>query len=85
MDACMIRQVGDYLLTAHAASLGATFFPEILVSRQGGLTLRRHQLQTPGYATYALAAAHAESELGLYRVLSNGVLVSCHSRQPAAE
>ncbi|WP_263115152.1 hypothetical protein [Xanthomonas oryzae] len=56
-----------------------------MVSRQGGLTLRRHQLQAPGYATYALAAAHAESEQGLYRVLSNGVLVSCPSRQPAAE
>ncbi|WP_075246706.1 hypothetical protein, partial [Xanthomonas oryzae] len=64
---------------------GCFLHAEILVSRQGGLTLRRHQLQTPGYATYALAAAHAESELGLYRVLSNGVLVSCHSRQPAAE
>ncbi|KFA30031.1 hypothetical protein KWG72_22795 [Xanthomonas vasicola pv. vasculorum] len=84
MDACMIRQVGDYILTAHATTAGAKFFPEILVSKSGGLTLRRHQVLGSGYDTYAQAVAYAESELGLYRVLSNGSLLLCHSGDAAA-
>ncbi|MCC4600169.1 hypothetical protein [Xanthomonas melonis] len=79
----MIRQVGDYVLTAHATTAGVMFLPEILVSKSGGLTLRRHQLSASGYSTYAQAVAHAQSELGLYRVLSNGSLLMCHVRQAA--
>ncbi len=37
-----------------------------------------------GYGTYAQAVAYAESELGLYRVLSNGSLLLCHSGNAAA-
>ncbi|QDS10753.1 hypothetical protein FPL03_05910 [Xanthomonas citri pv. glycines] len=84
MDACMIRQIGDYIMTAHATASGAMFFPEILVSKSGGLTLHRHQLPSSGYGTYAQAVAYAEGELGLYRVLSNGSLLVCHSRDAAA-
>ncbi|QEX79479.1 hypothetical protein F6Y24_03675 [Xanthomonas arboricola pv. pruni] len=84
MDACMIRQVGDYILTAHATTSGAMFFPEILISKSGGITLSRHQMPGSGYGTYAQAVAYAESELGLYRVLSNGSLLLCHSGNAAA-
>ncbi|OOW91526.1 hypothetical protein Xvtf_06125 [Xanthomonas campestris pv. vitistrifoliae] len=84
MDACMIRQVGDYILTAHATTSGEMFFPEILISRSGGITLSRHQMPGLGYDTYAQAVAYAESELGLYRVLSNGSLLLCHSGNAAA-
>lgn len=84
MDACMIRQVGDYILTAHATTSGAMFFPEILISKSGGITLRRHQMPGSGYDTYAQVVAYAESELGLYRVLSNGSLLLCHSGEVAA-
>ncbi|MBO9855170.1 hypothetical protein J7396_00365 [Xanthomonas sp. A1809] len=84
MEACMIRAVGDYLLTAHATTAGAMFIPEILVSKSGGLTLARHQLPGSGYDTYAQAVACAQSELGLYRVLSNGSLLACHSQEAAA-
>ncbi|WP_274396314.1 hypothetical protein [Xanthomonas cucurbitae] len=79
----MIREVGGFVLTAHAATAGDMFFPEILVSKSGGLTLRRHQLSNLGYATYAQAVAHAQSELGLYRVLSNGSLLMCHAWEAA--
>lgn len=71
----MIRQVGDYALTAHVAAVGSQFFPEILVSRSGGLTLRCYQLQTTGFATYAEAVAHARQELRLCRVSSTGALL----------
>lgn len=83
MDARMIRQVGDYILTAHATTSGAMFFPEILISKSGGLTLRRHQLPGPGYDTYAQAVAYAERALDIYRVLSNGSLLMCHSPDAA--
>ncbi|MFS8431024.1 hypothetical protein EIQ28_23540 [Xanthomonas campestris pv. plantaginis] len=68
----------------HRSQSGARFFPEILVSKSGGLTLHWHQLPGSGYDTYAQAVACAESELGLYRVLSNGSLLMCHSRDAAA-
>lgn len=79
MDADMIRQVGDYVLTAHAATVDAMFFPEILVSRCGGLTLHQYRLQASGFATYAHAVAHAQDQLTGCRVSSDGSLLMCHT------
>ncbi len=75
----MIRHVGDYSLTAHAAAMGSQFFPEILVSRSGGLTLHCYQLPSSGFATYAEAVAHARQELDSCAVLDTGVLLIDHS------
>ena len=75
----MIRQLGDYVLTAHAANLGAMFFSEVLVSKCGDLTLHRHQFPTAGFATYAQAVAHAQEQLVRCRVLSDGSLLTCHT------
>lgn len=78
MDGYMIRQVGDYVLTAHAASVDTMFFPEILVSRSGGLTLHQYRLPTSGFVTYARAVAHARDLLTGCRVTSDGSLLMCH-------
>ncbi|MEQ7778430.1 hypothetical protein ABQZ69_02185 [Xanthomonas sp. WHRI 8391] len=75
----MIRQVGDYVLTAHAATVDAMFFPEILVSRIGGLTLHQYWLPTSGFATYARAVAHAQDQLMGCGVSSDGSLLMCHT------
>lgn len=79
MDGYMIRQVGDYVLTAHAATVEAMFFPEILVSRSGGLTLHQYRLPTSGFATYACAVAHVQDQLTGCRVSSDGSLLMCHT------
>lgn len=79
MDGFMIRQVGDYVLTAHAATVGAMFFPEILVSRSGGLTLHQYRLPTSGFATYARAVAHAQDRTMGCSVSSDGSLFMCHT------
>lgn len=79
----MIRHVGDYALTAHAAAVGSQFFPEILVSRSGGITLRCYRLQSMGFATYAEAMAHAWQELGSCGVSSTGTLLIGHKSSGA--
>ncbi|EFF45681.1 hypothetical protein XAUC_43820 [Xanthomonas citri pv. aurantifolii str. ICPB 10535] len=75
-NAVIIRHVGDYALTAHAAAMGSQFFPEILVSRSGGLTLHCYQLPSSGFATYAEAVAYARKELDSCGVSSTGVLLT---------
>ncbi|WP_349776407.1 hypothetical protein [Xanthomonas sp. WHRI 6106] len=74
MDTPTVRDVGEYLLTAHVCPLHGKFVPELLVSRPGGITLRRHCLPGAAFADRDTAYDYARQSMSLCQVSSTGLV-----------
>jgi hypothetical protein len=67
-----IRHVGDYQLTAHVTPSAGQFSAELLLSRSGGITLRRYRVPGDAFTDRNAAHDHAKRWMAVCEVSGDG-------------
>lgn len=70
-----IRHVGDYQLTAHLTPNCGYFSPELLVSKHGGITMRRHTVEGLTFSDPVEAYTYAKQWMSACLVTGDGFLL----------
>ncbi len=74
MGAVSVRKVGGFQMTAHVAPQGEEFLPEVLVSGDGGITIRCYRVPGISLPTRELADQYAKRWMAMCTVSEDGLM-----------